>query len=58
MIIIKNYTRLYRTGDHILDYEQIDERDLSLGFSPFLQPDGTQFTTKVYYQLSFLKTDY
>jgi hypothetical protein len=53
MIIIKNYTRLYRTGDHIPDYEQIDEWDLSLGFSPFLKPDGTRFPTKVYYQLSF-----
>lgn len=58
MIIIKNYTRVYKTGDHIPDYEQIDEWDLSLGISPFIQHVGTRFTTKIYYQLSYLKNDY
>ena len=58
MFIIKNYTRLYKTGDHIPDYEQIDEWDLSLGISPFIQHVGTRFTTKIYYQLSYLKNDY
>ena len=58
MIIIKNYTRLYKTGDHIPDYEQIDEWDLSLGISPFIQHVETRFTTKIYYQLSYLKNDY
>ena len=58
MIILKNYTRVYRTGDQIPDYEQIDKWDLSLGIAPFIQHVGTRFTTKVYYQLSYLKNDY
>lgn len=58
MIILKNYTRVYKTGDHIPDYEQISDWDLSLGISPFIQHVGSRFTTKIYYQISFLKNDY
>jgi hypothetical protein len=58
MIIIKNYTRLYSTGDKTPEYQQISSWDLSLGIAPFIQHVGSRFTTKVYYQLSYLKNDY
>lgn len=58
LISVRNYTRLYRTGMTIPEYEQIELARLSLGVSPFLQHVGRRFTTKIYFQKMFVKSDY
>ncbi|MFM9945175.1 MAG: hypothetical protein ACKVQB_08080, partial [Bacteroidia bacterium] len=57
MIIIKNATRVYKTGATIPEYQLINW-DLDLGFSPFVQLVGSRFTAKFYYQFMLIGANY
>jgi len=56
-ISVKNYTRVYNTGDDKPNYQKINW-ELGLGFSPFVQFVGNRVTTKIYYQMMLNKINY